>query len=739
MSEIESSYSLLHNDVKEWIYSQKWKELREAQVEAIKAIRESDKNLIISAPTASGKTEAAFLPLISELLDSKKKEEIILYISPLKALINDQKDRLINITRKMYIDIIPWHGDISSNTKSKLFEAKKCILLITPESIEAMLVNNPLSARKIFKNTKAIVIDEFHSFIGNDRGEQLFSIIFRLEKYSKNQPRKIALSATLGEYEKVSKVLLNNKKDSIKYIDSSIGSSFKIRISLKGYEYDNSKIDSDSYTDNVAFKLEHNHPDCSIIKDINRFRDQTNLVFPNYRNSVEDFTFMGNFLSKELGQKEVYHAHHSLLATDIRLNIEKKARKGEEPMTIICTSTLEMGIDIGSADNVFQIGKPFSVSSLRQRLGRSGRRGSSPILRIFIVEDSNSEHDLFENLLREKLIQTIASVSLIGKGWYETPEKSGMSLCTISHQIISLISQLGSAMAAQIWAYFSNKIEYQLTKEDFKRILINLGELDLVIQTESFNLYLSEKGESLINNYDFYSSFVTPEEYRVFGNGRKIGLLPLSSMISEGDHIALSGKNWQILNIDNESKSISVVPSMVKGFLPGGTGQPNTHTKVIQEMRKIYNSNSIPDYLDSGAKELLRQARKTYLELNLANKNILGDKEDIVTWFPWVGGRTSLAICLLIEFFSEEKPFLSKLSIRCNYTSIIRTKEFIKPLDQSQIYNELFNLIIKNESKFSFPNGKWSWLLPNDLKIKDFMNRELNIQEAISIINDFQD
>ena len=210
-------------------------------------------------------------------------------------------------------------------------------------------------------------------------------------------------------------------------------------------------------------------------------------------------------------------------------------------------------------------------------------------------------------------------------------------------------------------------------------------------------------------------------------------------MISEGDHIALSGKNWQILNIDNESKSISVVPSMVKGFLPGGTGQPNTHTKVIQEMREIYNSNSIPDYLDSGAKELLRQARKTYLELNLANKNILGDKEDIVTWFPWVGGRTSLAICLLIEFFSEEKPFLSKLSIRCNYTSIIRTKEFIKSLDQSQIYNELFNLIIKNESKFSFPNGKWSWLLPNDLKIKDFMNRELNIQEAISIINDFQD
>ena len=123
MTEVESSFSLLHEDIQSWIYSQKWRDLRPAQVEAIKEIRKSSKNLIISAPTASGKTEAAFLPLISELLDSEKKESLILYISPLKALINDQKERLTSITKNIYIDIVPWHGDIPSNTKNKLFKS----------------------------------------------------------------------------------------------------------------------------------------------------------------------------------------------------------------------------------------------------------------------------------------------------------------------------------------------------------------------------------------------------------------------------------------------------------------------------------------------------------------------------------------------------------------------------------------------------------------------------------------
>ena len=742
MSENKSSFSLLHPDIQRWVYREKWSELRPSQVEAIKLIRQTDNNLIISAPTASGKTEAAFLPLLSELLETKNKKSFLLYISPLKALINDQTERLKSIAEYTYIDIIPWHGDISATTKNKTFQASKCVVLITPESIEALLINNPQNMRKIFKDTNAIIIDEYHSFIGNDRGEQLFSLIYRLEKFCSKTPRKIGLSATIGDFKKVSKVLESDTSGYPKYIDSSRGSNYTIKISLKGFEYKNEKIDENIFENEESKSIidfEKDEIPILIIKDINRFRDKTNLVFPNSRNLVEDFTYLGNSLSKYNNQKEIYYAHHGLLANDIRVDIEEKARKGNHPMTIICTSTLEMGIDIGTADNIFQIGSPFSVSTLRQRLGRSGRRGESPILRIFIAEDSNSEHDLYENTLRDKLLHTIALITLIQEDWYETPEKDGISLCTIAHQIISLISQLGGANPAQIWTYFSDKTKYDIDKEIFKELLNNLAEKELIIQTESKLLFLSDKGESLSNNYDFYSSFITEEEYRVLFSGRKLGIIPFTGMLVEEDVLALAGKNWKIIDIDEESKVISVHPTSIKGSVPTSIGNYTRHGRVLKKMKELYESKNIPPFLDEKAKHLLQQARSLYFELNLNEDQIVGDLNGKVTWFPWVGTRTINAISLLIEIASGEHPQRTNLTIKTSYSSLIQTKEFINQIDSQNYKEEIYNLIINSESKFNFPGGKWSWLLPDQLKLRDDMNRHLNIGEAISILKKFKE
>ena len=744
MDETINSFSLLHPDIQRWIYQQKWNELRPAQVEAIKLIRKTKNNLIISAPTASGKTEAAFLPLLSDLIESKNEKCFLFYISPLKALINDQTERLKSISEKIYIDIIPWHGDIPSGIKNKAFKSPKCVLLITPESIEAMLINNPQKARKIFKNTKAIVIDEYHSFIGNDRGEQLFSLIYRLEKFSDNIPRKIGLSATIGDFKKVSKVLESDIYGFPKNIDSSLGSNYSIKISLKGYEYENNKLKLEkilSENDKRGSKIDFgkNEPPIAIIKDINRFRDNTNLVFPNSRGLVEDFTFLGNSLSRNNNQKEIYHAHHGLLANDIRINIEKKARKGISPMTIICTSTLEMGIDIGSVDNVFQIGSPITVSTLRQRLGRSGRRGQSPILRVFIAEGSIEDHDDKENILRDKLVHTLALINLIKEGWYETPERDGISLCTISHQIISLISQLGGASPAKIWTYFSDNSKYQISRENFKKILLNLGEMDLIIQTESKIIFLSDKGENLSNNYEFYSSFITEEEYRVYFSERKLGIIALNGMLAEDDVLALAGKNWKIISIDKESKVISVLPTSIKGSVPTSNGSFSRHEKVLKEMKKIYEANEIPSFLNNKAKDLLLQARTTYLNLQLNKFEIIGDLEGKVTWFPWVGTRTINAASLLIEIASGEHPQRTELTIKSNYSSLLQTAEFVNKLEMESCFDQIFNLIVSNESKFNFPKGKWSWLLTEDLFLRDAMKRELNIEEAINLFKSFKE
>ena len=184
MSGENSAFDLLHKNIQQWIYKNGWEELRPAQVESIKEIRQTSNNLIICSPTASGKTEAAMLPLISELLEKNIYEKsYIIYISPLKALINDQFTRLESLCKDNEICVVPWHGDISSSIKKKIDKNNQAILLITPESLEAMLINTPTKAKLIFKHAISIVIDEFHSFLGNDRGDQLLSLLNRLEKF----------------------------------------------------------------------------------------------------------------------------------------------------------------------------------------------------------------------------------------------------------------------------------------------------------------------------------------------------------------------------------------------------------------------------------------------------------------------------------------------------------------------------------------------------------------------------
>ena len=407
MNEIKSSFDLLHKEIQKWIFKQGWSELRPAQVESINNIRSKSNDLVICAPTASGKTEAAFLPLLSNLLDQSKKEKgYILYISPLKALINDQCNRLEKICSALNISVAPWHGDISKSIKSKAIKANKAIIAITPESIEAMLCNTPNLAKEIFTYTNSVVLDEFHSFVGNDRGEQLTSLLYRLEKISNHKPRKIALSATLGDLSAVSKALEPRDPNSILHIDSSKGSNYSIKLSLKGFEYysKESKEENDKEEDEKD-KKEKANIDKKIFTEIYKFREKTNLVFPNSRNFVESIVYECNQLSKANNQNEVFYPHHSFLSKDIRFDIEEKARASKSPLTIACTSTLELGIDIGTVDNVFQVGPPPSVSSLRQRLGRSGRRESSPILRVLIAEDPINEHCIFDNQIRSKLLE----------------------------------------------------------------------------------------------------------------------------------------------------------------------------------------------------------------------------------------------------------------------------------------------------------------------------------------------
>ena len=741
MSGENSAFDLLHKNIQQWIYKNGWEELRPAQVESIKEIRQTSNHLIICSPTASGKTEAAMLPLISELLEKNIYEKsYIIYISPLKALINDQFTRLESLCKDNDICVVPWHGDISSSIKKKIEKNNQAILLITPESLEAMLINTPTKAKLIFKHAISIVIDEFHSFLGNDRGDQLLSLLNRLEKYTKNETRRIGLSATIGDKKFIAKALDSKNYNKTKIISGSVSGSYKLKLLLKGYEYDSKLVEEELETasDEEIKKIKKKLPDVLIAKDIYRFRNETNLVFPNSISNVENFVYEGNFLANEKNEDQVFYPHHSLLANDLRRNVERSAKEGKKPMTIVCTATLELGIDIGAVDNVFQINAPFTVSSLRQRLGRSGRRGNESILRMFIVEDCINEHKNFENILRFKLVRTIAIIELMLEGWYETEERTTISLCITAHQILALIKQLGGATAEDIWFFFKDKNIFNLDIEIFKNLLNYLQELELILQI-SRRIYLSDKGGHLTNNFNFYTCFESFQEYQLYAFGKRLGIIPCNSSLKEGDNLLFGGKKWEIKNIDEELRIITVINSTIKGSVPATSGGSNIHTNIFQMMKTIYEDKEIPNFLDEKAKKLLFQARDIYETLNLQTQDCIFTSNDFIRWFPWVGTKTRTTIDLMISQFTESEVEASSddLSLVLNKDAIIELKNYLFRKDFDEIYNDLFNNLLINLDSIYLPNtGKWSWLLSPENKVRDFMMRQLNIPEALdSILN----
>ena len=739
MSEGNFEYNLLHENIKRWIFKNGWTNLRPAQQKAIKEIRQSNNNLIIYAPTASGKTEAAMLPLISELLDKDHKENAyIIYISPLKALINDQLIRMESICKDNDICTVPWHGDVPIHVKNRLDNNNQAILLITPESLEAMLINNPNKARFIFKNSISIVIDEFHSFLGNDRGDQLRSLLNRLDKFAKYCPRRIGLSATIGDENYIINALDSNNSSNTKIINESISGKHSIKLSLKGYENE-LNIEEEELENTSPEEIErkkNNSPDILITKEIFRFRDQTNLVFPNSIRNVENFVYEGNFLCNQKEEDKIFFPHHSLLSNNLRKDVEGKAKEGKKPITIVCTSTLELGIDIGSVDNVFQIYAPLSVSSLRQRLGRSGRRGNDSVLRIHIVENCIKEDPKYVDLLRYKLVKTIAILKLMSEDWYETENRSSVSLCITAHQILALLKQLGGATAEDIWFFFKEKNTFNLDINIFKNLLNYLKEKELILQI-SRKIYLSDQGSDLTDNFRFYTCFESVEEYQIYALGKKLGIIPFDSSLDEGDNLLFAGQKWVIKKIDKDKRIVEVVNSTIKGSVPSTKAETNVDTKILEKMKIIYEEEEIPIFLDAKAKKLLTEAKEFFEKFDLKSQNWIPISDESIRWFPWVGTKTRTTIDLMISQFTNSKSNLDSddLSLVININEFNSLQDFLLNKKSEEIYDDLFNNLLINVDNIYLQNtGKWSWLLSPENKVRDFMMRQLNIQEAMNAI-----
>jgi ATP-dependent Lhr-like helicase len=605
MAATSDTFHLLHPSVQRWIYEQGWTELRDAQEKAAGPILDGSLDVIIAAATASGKTEAAFLPICSRLLEAENSGACVLYISPLKALINDQSDRMERLCEDLEIPVHPWHGDISQGRKREFLKQPSGILLITPESSEAVFVNRGSSVATLFSKLLYVVIDELHSFIGTERGQQLQSLLRRLEFVIKRRVPRIALSATLGDMAIAADFLRSETRDKVQIVVSG-ATGQELKLLVRGYRIATPADDDLKSSIDAETEPEEEENDGSIravaTDLLKSLRGSKNLVFANSRGNVEKYADLLARMCEDERLPNEFWAHHGNLSKEIREDAEAALKDRSRPATAVCTSTLELGIDVGSVKSIGQIGTPNSVASLRQRLGRSGRRGEPAVLRIYIRESEIGANSTIEDLLRVELVQTIAMVNLLLARWCEPSATGYLHLSTMIQQLLSLIAQFGGITAKRAWSILS--AAFIVDPATFVQALRDLGERGIIRQESDGTLLLDEAGERIVNHYPFYAAFATAEEYRIVAGGKTLGTLPIDRPLEENSAIIFAGRRWRVVAVDEQRKVIEVRPSP-GGRVPSFSGERgDVHDKIRQEMRVVYTANAMPPYLDATARDL---------------------------------------------------------------------------------------------------------------------------------------
>lgn len=663
---VSSAFDKFSENVKRWIWQRGWSELHDVQERAALPILSAVKDVIISAPTAGGKTEAAFLPILSKIEATSKGEFGCLCISPLKALINDQFRRLDEICECVGVTVHRWHGDVSTNQKKRFISKSSGILLITPESLEAIFVLHGSRVADVFKDLTYVVIDELHSFIGTERGRQLQSLLHRLELAIQRHVPRVALSATLGDTAIAAEFLRPGERNS--EIISSRGTGQEIKLQVRGYKAINpsggkpNTTSETSSSQDVDVQNTDIHDMCQHL--FRTLRGSDNLVFANRRSKVEEISDILRRYSARLQIPNEFLPHHGSLSKEIREQAEARLKDPNAPGTVICTSTLEMGIDVGEMASIAQIGCPPSVASMKQRLGRSGRRAGMPaVMRIYISEPELTPSMPLQDRLRAELVQSIAMVQLLVQNWVEPSEHDEIDFSTLLQQLLSIIAQLGGVRAHDAWKTLCQHGPFrQITPTVFEHFLRTLGEKQLIQQMHEGTLILGPLGERIVNHYSFYSAFQTSEEYRLVANGKALGSLPVTSVITKDTFLIFAGERWKVTAVSAETKTIhlqSAPGGRVPKFL--GTGAL-IHNEIRKRMFQVFCSEEIPPFLDEQAARLLKEGRDSFQEAGLESQFLIETSEGTLI-FPWASDQVinTLHLILLTNGFSTSNEGIALL------------------------------------------------------------------------------
>ena len=688
--------------VQEYIYQNHWENLRSIQVAAADAIFNTDENVLLTASTASGKTEAAFFPIITLFSEDMPSSVGCIYIGPLKALINDQFSRLNDLCAEADIPVWHWHGDVAQSHKAKLMKHPSGILQITPESLEALLLHKHAAIAKLFGDLRFVVIDEVHSLLRGDRGGQTLCLIERLSRIAGVNPRRIGLSATIGDPEGTGEFLSlgTGRKTIIPKIDAK-GS--KWRLSMEHFYVKDAQAAEDKQIPDALPVLEEKTDDAPANADpgigyiFEHTRGKKCLVFVNSREECEMVTTTLRHYCELNHEPDRFLVHHGNLSASYRETAEGIMKDDSQYMTTVTTATLELGIDIGRLERAFQIDAPWTVSSFLQRMGRTGRRELPPEMWFVIREDEPEVRAMLPTTIPWKLLQGIALVQLyLEERWVEPPRLDRLPFSLLYHQTMSTLASCGElsprALADRVLRlhYF-----HRITQEDYRVLLRHLIATDHIQQTEQGGLIVGLAGERVINSFKFYGVFQESEEYTVRSESQELGTVVSPPPV--GEKLAIAGHVWQVLDVDHKRRLIYC--QQVKGSVPAYFGQcpGDLHTKILTRMRRVLQEDRQYPYLMKNAVARLEQARFTAAHSGAAEKTLINLGGNMWCLLPWVGTYTFLTMERFLKIkcadrlglrnLDSARPFFIQFTMKADESAFFRVlaEEIRKPIDPMEL------------------------------------------------------
>jgi ATP-dependent Lhr-like helicase len=722
-------YDRLAPFIQEYLYHQGWTELRPVQVDACRVLFDTDAHLLVAAGTASGKTEAAFLPVLTLLHNDPPTTVGALYIGPLKALINDQFDRLTDLLQQADIPVWAWHGDVEQNRKHRLLKQPRGILQITPESLESLLINKSKQLERLFGDLRFVVIDEIHAFIGSDRGSQILAQLSRLARLTRNQPRRIGLSATLGDYALAEEWLRSGTDRPVITPPLEAGRR-TLHLALEHFYDPKLVIRAKGDTRDTRFKPHE-------LYLFNQSVSRKCLIFANGRTETEEVIACLRQIALAKGFPDVYHVHHGSIAADLRATAETAMRESDSPTVTAATVTFEMGIDLGRLDRVIQLEAPASVASFLQRLGRSGRRGSPADMRFVCVEDRPTGAESLPQQIPWQLLQCIAIIQLyLEEKWIEPIAPQQYPLTLLYQQTMSILLALGEmsppALAQQILTLPPFRA---LSQDDFRQVLRHLIELDHIQRTKENGLIIGLTSERIVRNFKFYAVFPDNEEYAVWHEGIALGSIVVPPQV--GDKLSLAGRTWQVTEVDSRSKTISVTPTTGESTVSWRGGSGDIHSRILQRMRQVLLEDKSYPYLQQGARTRLEQGRQLARKEGLESSYLFGLEDNYCCILPWAGTIAFRTLERFLRQHCKEALKIKGVMPRSPYYFIVNLGKAklenlyweIKSLAERRLHPE--ELLAEDEAP---KLQKYDEFMPAELLRKAFATDYLNLTELGAIV-----